>query len=126
VRSMDDLGFLGLNWLDEVVPQEAGGPQHGDLHEKIHAHTEEKREPRGKGIDVQPGGEGRAHVLQAVGQGEGALQHRVGAGFHHVVAADADRVELGHVLGTEGDDVRYDPHGGSWRIDIGVAGQVLF
>jgi hypothetical protein len=54
------------------------------------------------------------------------LENRVGPGLHHVVAADADGVELGHVLRTVGDDVGNDPHGRLRRVDIGVAGQVFF
>jgi hypothetical protein len=57
-------GILGIKGLDQVVPQEAGRPQHGDLHEKIHAHTEEKAQPRREGVNVQSGGDGRADVLQ--------------------------------------------------------------
>jgi hypothetical protein len=59
-----------------------------------------KAQPRRKGVNVQPGIQGRADVLQPVRQGKGRLQYTVGAGFHHVVAADADRVELGHVSGS--------------------------
>ena len=119
-------GVFRVEGLDQVVPQEAGSPQHGDLHEKVHAHAEEKAQPRGEGVDVQACGDGCADIFEPVGQGEGGLEHAVGAGLHHVVAADADRVELGHVFGAVGDDVRNDAHGGRRRIDIGVAGQVFF
>ena len=108
------------------MPQQPGRPEHGDFHEEIHAHAEEKGQPRGKVVDVQTGFQGGAHILQPVGQGKGQSAARVGAGFHHMVAADADSVELGHVLGAMGNDVGHDAHGGRRRIDIGVAGQIFF
>jgi len=107
------------------VPEVAGRPQHGDLHEEVHAHAEEEGEPRGELVDLEPGVDGRADVLLAVGEREGRLQHRVGARLHDVVAADGDRVVARHVLRAVGDDVRDDPHGGLGRVDVGVAGEEL-
>jgi hypothetical protein len=119
-------GILGINWLDQVVPQEAGRPQHGDLHEKIHADTEEKAQPRGEGVNVHPAAMAARTYSNPSARVKAVWSTPVGAGFHHVVAADADRVELGHVLGAVGDDVRNDAHGGHRRIDVGVSGQVFF
>ncbi len=120
------LRFLRVELLHELVPQIAGSPQHGDFHEEVHAHAEEEGKARGKGVDVHAGLERSANILDAVSQGKGALEHGVGTGFHDVVAADADRVVLRHVLRAEGHDVGHDPHGGLGRIDVGVPGQVLF
>ena len=38
-----------------------------------------------------------------------------------MVAADADRVELGHVLAGIPEDIGDDPHAWFWWINIGVA-----
>ena len=107
------------------MPQKPGRPQHGDLHEKIHAYAKEKREPRCKGIDIETGSQGGFDIFQTVCQGKGRLKNRIGTGLHHVVAADADRVVLGHMLGAIADDIGYNSHGGFRWIDIGVAGQVF-
>ena len=42
-----------------------------------------------------------------------------------MVAADADRVELGHMLTGISEDVGDDPHTGLWWVDIGVANHEL-
>jgi hypothetical protein len=39
----------------------------------------------------------------------------------HVVAADADRVELGHVCCCVGHDVTHNAHGGARGVDVCVA-----
>ncbi len=111
---------------DQFVPQEAGRPEHGNFHEKIHAHSEKEREPGREVVDIEPGREGRPDILQAVRQGERGLQHGIGPGFHHVVAADAHRVVPGHIPGTVADNVRNNAHGRLRRINIGIAGEVLF
>ena len=54
------------------------------------------------------------------------MKNRVGPGFHHVIAADADGVVFGHVFGAVSDNVGYNPHGRFRWIDIGVSGQVFF
>ena len=51
----------------EPRPQQTGGPQLGDFHEKIHADGPEKREPRGKIVDSEAGGHAGAHVFEPVG-----------------------------------------------------------
>jgi hypothetical protein len=38
-----------------------------------------------------------------------------------MVAADADAIELGHLLRAVAEDVAHDAHARSWRIDVGVA-----
>jgi hypothetical protein len=87
--------FLGLKRLHQLVPQKRAARSMAISMKKFMP-TPKKKESRGaKGIDVQAGLEGRAHVLQAIGQGKGQLQHGGGAGLHHVIAADADRVERG-------------------------------
>ena len=72
---------------------------------------QKKNESLGANLSMSmPRGERGAHVLHAVRQGEGKLLDQVGSGLLHVIAGDGDRVEPGHVLGGEGDDVGDDPH----------------
>ena len=109
----------------EAMPQETGGPEHGDLHEEVHSHAKEKRQPRGKRVNIQPRIHGRADIFHSVRQGESGLKHGIRTRFHHVIAADADGVVFGHVLRTISDDVGHDPHGRRGRINIGVPGEVF-
>ena len=52
VRSIEDLRILRVELAHQSVPEETSGPQHGDIHEEIHADAEEEGQPRGKGIDI--------------------------------------------------------------------------
>ncbi len=70
------LAFLGANCLHELGPEEPRGAQLGDLHEEVHADAEEEREARREVVDVEPGCEAGAHVLDAVGQGVAELEIR--------------------------------------------------
>ena len=36
------LNIFGVEWLDQLMPQKPCSPQHGDIHEKIHADSKEK------------------------------------------------------------------------------------
>ena len=119
------LGVPGVEALHDAAPQQAGGAHLGDLQIEVHAHGPEERQAAGKGIHVHALGQGGLHVFLAVGQGEGHFQRLVGAGFLHVVAADADRVELRHVLGRVLDDVADDLHRRLGRVDVGVADHEL-
>ena len=73
-----------------------------------------------KSSTSRPRAGGRAHVLEAVGDGEGQLEIRRRPGLLHVVAGDRDRVEPRH--GGRGvlDDVGHDPHARLGRVDVGV------
>ena len=118
---------LGLNSSrDELRPQQARGAHLGDLHEEVHADRPEERQPRRERVDVEPGGDARAHVLDAVGQRVGELQVRRRPGLLHVIAGDRDRVELRHLRAGVGEDVGDDAHRGLGRIDVGVAHHELF
>jgi len=107
-------------FLHQLRPQQASRAQLGNFHVKIHANAEEEREPRRDVVDLEPGRHGAAHVLDAVGDGEGQLKLRVCACFLHVIAADADAVVLGHVLRRERKDVLNDSH--AWRgwVNVGI------
>ena len=118
-------GVLRAEFADRLVPEVAGRPQHGDLHEEVHADAEEEGEPGGEVVDGEAAVDGRPDVLLAVGEREGRLQHRGRARLHDVVAGNRDRVVARHVLGAVGDDVRDDPHRGQGRVDVGVAREKL-
>ena len=111
--------------LHQIGPQEARCAQFRDLHEEIHADVEKERQPRCKGVDVQPARDGGAHILDPVGERIGELLHAGRAGLLHVVAGNRDRVEARHAPGRVGDDVGHDPHGRLGRVDIGVADHEL-
>ncbi len=68
----------------------------------------------------------RADIFHAVGERVGELLHRRRPGLVHVIAADRDRVELGHLRRAISDDVADDPHRGFGRVDVGVADRELF
>ena len=120
------LGILGMKSLDDFGPQHARGAQLGDLHEVVHADAPEEAQARREGVDIQAGRDARADVFDAVGQGVAQLDIGGGPGLLHVIAADRDAVELGHVRGRVAEDVADDVHGGPRRIDVGVAHHELF
>ena len=90
------------------------------LHEEVHADGEEERQPAGELVDVEAARRRRAHVLEAVGDGEGELEVGGRPRLLHVVAGDRDRVEPRHVLRGVLDDVGHDPHRRLGRVDVGV------
>ncbi len=116
---------LGQERLHEPCPDDARRAQLGDLHEEVHADAEEEGEARGEGVDVEPAREGRAHVLETVGEREGELLHGSRPRLLHVIAGDRDRVELRHALRRVCDHVGHDAHARDRRIDVGVADHEL-
>ena len=107
------------------MPQHAGGPQLGDLHEEIHADGEEKRQPPGEFVDVQPAGNTVFHIFLPIGDGKGQFLHLRRPGLLHVIAGNRDRVELRHLARRITEDVADDPHRRLRRIDIGIADHEL-
>ena len=120
------LRVLGIEALHDPAPQQARGAHLGDLEIEVHPDGPEKTQPPGKAVDVQTLGQRGLDVFLAVGQRESQFQRLVRAGFLHVVARDADRVELGHLLRRVLDDVADDPHARLGRVDVGVAHHELF
>ena len=118
--------ILRIELLDELGPQHARGAHLGDLHEVVHADAPEEGDARREAVDIQAGANAGAQVFEAVGQRVGQFQVGGRAGFLHVIAADADAVELRHLLRGVAEDVADDPHGGFRRIDVGVADHELF
>ena len=95
-------GVLGPEaLLHDLGPEAAGRPEFGHLFQEIRVGVEEEGEPRPEFIHLHARLDGRLDVGDAVGQGEGDLLHRGGAGLPDVVAADADGVPLGHFLGAD-------------------------
>jgi hypothetical protein len=90
-------GVLGVEpLLHDLGPQAPGRPELGDFFQKIEMRVEKERQPGAELVHLQPRGNGRVHVGNAVGQGEGHFLHRGGTGLPDMVAADADGVPLGH------------------------------
>jgi hypothetical protein len=116
---------LGLEALDDVGPEQARGPHLGDLHEEVGADGPEEREARRECVHPEARGDARAQVLEPVRQRVPELEVERRAGLLHVVARDADAVELGHLLGRVAEDVRDDPHAGRGRVDVRVADHEL-
>ncbi len=87
--------------------------------------VEEEREAWREGVHFQPSLQAPAHVLEAVGQGEGELLTRCGPGFPNVVSTDADGVPLWQVLRPILDGVHHKLHVGLWWEDPLLLGLVL-
>ena len=112
--------------LDKAGPELARGAELGDLHEKIHAHRPEERQPRREGVDAHSGADAGAQIFDAVGERIGEFEILRRARFLHVIAGDRDRVEFRHVGRGEREDVGDDPHRGGGRINVSVADHELF
>ena len=67
VRSIERRRVLRLELRHDPVPQQAGGPQLGHLHEEVHADGEEERQAAGERVDVEAAVERGPDVLEAVG-----------------------------------------------------------
>mmetsp|Transcript_69715 Transcript_69715/g.220724 ORF Transcript_69715/g.220724 Transcript_69715/m.220724 type:complete len:343 (+) Transcript_69715:817-1845(+) len=106
-------------------PEPPRSTQLGHLGVEVHADRKEEREPLGGVVDAEPRLSPAFDVLQPVRDGEGELERRRGPGLLHVVPADADGMEEGHVAGRVRHDVPHDPHGGRGRVDEGVADHEL-
>ena len=117
---------LGAEILHQPRPEQARGAQLRDLHEEIHADGEEEGETRREGVDVEAGRDAGAHIFDAVGERVAQFEIGRGAGLLHVIAGDRDRVELRHMLGGIGENIRHDAHRRLGRIDVGVAHHEFF
>ena len=126
VRSRLDFVFLRAKLGHDPVPQRPPRAQLGDLHEQVHADAPEEAEAAREIVDVEPVGLRGADIFHAVGERVGELLHRRRSGLVHVIAADRDRVELGHLRRAISDDVADDPHARLGRVDVGVADRELF
>ena len=120
------LRIFRVQLFHQLGPQHACGAHFGDLHEVVHADAPEKGDAGREAIDIQARTDAGAQVFQAVGQRVGELQIGRGAGFLHVIAADADAVEFRHLLRGVAEDIADDPHGAFRRIDIRVAHHEFF
>src|SRR4051794_39324147 len=65
---------------------------------RIHSITEKEGQIAGKIVDRHAAAEVILHIGKSVGEGEGQLRDRVGAGFSNVVAADTDTIEITNAL----------------------------
>ena len=106
-------------------PDPSGGPVLRDLLEEVDVGVEEERQARGDRVDLQAGLPGELDVGEAVGEREGELLGRRGAGLADVVARDRDRVPPGHLGRREGHGVAHEAHRGPRREDELLLGLVL-
>mmetsp|Transcript_52088 Transcript_52088/g.108745 ORF Transcript_52088/g.108745 Transcript_52088/m.108745 type:complete len:356 (+) Transcript_52088:1486-2553(+) len=102
-------------------PQPPRRAQLGNLHVEVHADAEEEAEARREAVHARPRRRAAPHVLDAVGDGVAELEVRRGTRLLHVIAADGDGVELGHVLAGVAHDVADDAERRARRVDVGVA-----
>ena len=126
VRSSFDFSDLAPSSPMIRAHKRARRAQFRDLHEQVHADAEEEAQARRERVDVEPALLRDAHIFHPVGERVGELLHRRRPGLVHVIAADRDRVELGHFARRVSDDVGDDPHRRFGRVDIGVADRELF
>ena len=88
--------------------------------------VEEERKPGRETVDRKSGVDGGFDVGDRVGEREGDFLFRGGTGLADVVTADGDGVPFRKLFGRPCEEVGDDPHGGTRRIDVGSAGDVLF
>ena len=76
----EELGalLLGLEVLvHEMSPEAASSAQLGNLHVEVHAEAPEEREARREIVHVEASAHPCAHILNAVGDCVGQLEHRI-------------------------------------------------
>ena len=86
-------------------PEDTRRPILGNLLEDIVMRIEEKAEPRREAVDLHPTHQTGIDVSESIRQRKGQLLDRRGAGLTNVIAADAHRVPLRHLLGAKFDHV---------------------
>ena len=102
-----------------------GGAKFCDFFKKVVADVEEEAEAGGEVVDLEAAVEAPADVLEAVAEGEGEFLDSVGACLADVVAADADGVPAGEVVGGVLDGVDDEAHGGPRGEDVLVLGDIF-
>ena len=106
-------------------PDAPRGAVLGDLLEEVDVAVEEEAETRREVVDVEPGGDGRLDVGEAVGEREGQLLGGGAARLADVVPAHRDGMPARHVGSAEGDHVGDQPHRRLHRVDELLLGDVL-
>ena len=113
----------------DLVPHRGEGSHLGDLLDEPDPRVDEERDAPNHARHLARRDLARvAHRVQDVdrgGESVGDLLDRGGAGLLEVVAADVDRIPLGHVVDREGDHVHRETPRGLGREDVGAAAQVL-
>src|SRR5205807_7391481 len=90
-------------------PDAPSGAVLRDLLEEVDVRVEEEREALREVVDVQPPLLAELHIAEPIGEREGQFLLRGRAGLADVIAGDADRVELRHLLRAERDEVADQP-----------------
>ena len=81
--------------LDDLSPQQPGGPHLGNFHVEIHPDAPKETEAGGKVVDLKTRSNGRLYVLLAISERVGKLQGGIRARLLHVIPRDRDGIELG-------------------------------
>ena len=119
-------GFFGVKpFLHQPCPQPPGGAKLRHFFKDIRSRAEEKGQARRKGVDVQPGLNGRLHVGARICQGKRNLLNRSCPGLTYMVPGDRNGVELRHRLVAPCHNVRRQPQTGTRGENIGSPGNVL-
>ncbi len=103
--------------LHPICPQHAACTHLGNFLQVGHAVGPEEAKAGREGVHIQASLDSGFHVLEAVGQSVSQLNFLRGTRLLHVVPADADGIESGHVLGRVGKNVTDDTHRRRRRID---------
>jgi hypothetical protein len=109
----------------DLRPHPAKGTILGDFFEEVVLGVEDPRDAGADVVGTNSTGDAGVNVGDGVSEGEGHLLHGGRAGVADVVAADADRVEAGQFAGAVGHEVRREAQGGTRRVDVGAARDVL-
>ncbi len=106
--------ILGLETLPhDFGPDPPGGSVFGDLLKKIDMGVEKKGKAAGKIVHLETSFDAGLDIADPVCQRKSQLLHRRGAGLPNVVAADADGVPSGDLLGTILHGIHDQPDGGA-------------
>src|SRR5881409_3921346 len=83
----------------DASPETTRGAILGNLFQQIIVRIEEERKSRRKVVYFQTGLHGRFDISNSISERECHLLDRGRAGFANVIAADRNRVPVGHLVG---------------------------
>src|SRR5258706_9918048 len=115
------LWIFRLERLNDPGPQEERRSHLGNLHKKIHTDSPKKRYSWSKVINGNSRFQSGPDIFQPVGKGVCQFKVCRCTGFVHVIAADADAVELRHAMGAILKYIGNQAHGRGRWIDVRIA-----
>ena len=77
-------------------------------------------------VNIEPGCGGCLYIFKTICKCKGQFLNEISSGFLHMISGNGYRVEFRHMPGCVRNNVRHDPHGGFWRIDIGIPHHKFF